>query len=279
MAGTLLHITLADEALSGADLPGAIRRDIVGRMDDYRLGAVLFDLPHFENLLVNGLRLLLKQEIQFGVWGQLFHLRSPTGLCRELVTEARDGAARAMALGALTHLAIDTLFHREIEGRVMRIADGTRGLNALHKRVEDQMDLHVHRHLLGHPGVGTPYARKMLDLRPAASWRERFSKAILAIHGSAPSGATLSRWLRGLTLFGITQSYKNVPWIDDVPEDDPVLKRRAVELAEQAVERSREYLRIGLANMEQTNDGTAPLTAIEENNLINGGEAYPALKK
>jgi hypothetical protein len=279
VAGILLHVTLANEALAGADLPSAVRREIRERMDDYRLGAVLFDLPHFEWVLVNGLRLLLRREIQFGLWGHLLHLRSPTGLCRELIKGARDGADRAMALGALTHLAIDPLFHEEIEGRVMGIADGTKGLNTLHKQIEDQMDLHVHRHLLGHPGVGTSYAREMLDLKPAPSWMARFSEALLAVHGNAPSRRVLSRWLRGVALFGRTQSSRHFPWINTVPDDDPVLREKAIALAEQAVERSREYLGIGLSDMEQTDDGTMPLMEIRERNLVDGGGAYPVIKK
>ena len=118
MAGTLLHITLADASLDEARIPEEVTRAVVPLREDFRLGAVLVDLPFFENLVFSGIRILAKQEIRFAVWGDLLHLRSPRTLCCTLLESANGTAERAVALGALTHMAIDALFHKEIEKRV-----------------------------------------------------------------------------------------------------------------------------------------------------------------
>ena len=118
MAGTLLHITLANASLSEARVSEEVERAVAPFTHDFRLGAVLVDLPFFENLVTSGIRILAKQEIRLAVWGDLLHLRSPRTLCRYLLESADHAAGRAMALGALTHLAIDAIFHREIERRV-----------------------------------------------------------------------------------------------------------------------------------------------------------------
>jgi hypothetical protein len=279
MAGTLTHITLANRSLDIADLPGDLKLSLAKRICDYRLGAVLVDLPYFEHVLLNGVRVLLKREIRLGVWGTLFHLRSPTGLCRELIRRADDAPGRAMALGALTHLAVDTLFHAEIEQRVMASADGRSDLNTVHKHVEDQMDLHVHYYLLGHSGVGTPYAREMLALGPDPGWVERFSCAVRAIHGNAPDRDRLSQWLKGLALFGTLQYSRRFPWVVADREDNADLQRVSRSLADAAVELGRQYLEIGADDLSRGDARGAVLDGIPDKNLANGQEACPVIQK
>ena len=69
MAGTLLHVTIADR----------VRRDLCARGDawrwldgsrtaDFRLGAVLVDLPYYEGLAANGLRMALGARYGNIVW-------------------------------------------------------------------------------------------------------------------------------------------------------------------------------------------------------------------
>ncbi len=270
MAGTLLHITIATTALDRAEIPAGLRQQIAAT-DDFRLGAVLVDLPYFEHLLLNGIRLLLKRDVRFNIWGLRLHLHSPTRLCRELFRRARDLPARAMALGALTHLAVDTLFHEEIERRVSAI--GSPNPNALHKTIEDQVDLHSHRHLLGHPGMGTPYARERLRLAPHPTWTARFSAALLAVYKEAPPAPLLERWLRGLALFGAMHASPRLPWVETVPKEDADLRDTAVALADRAVALSQQYIEIGVAEMESPRD--PPLTEIPERNLVDGGAAKP----
>ena len=279
MAGSLLHITLANLVLEEASIPASVKDEITASIHDYRLGAVLADLPFFENVLGNGFRLLLRRELRLNEWGHRLHERSPTGLCRELFKGAETPTDRALALGALTHLAIDTLFHQDIERRVTEMADGTPGTNTLHKHVEDQMDFHVHCRLIRHPGVGRPYARDMFDLKPSCEWSARFSEAVVAVHGTTPSPERLSRWLRGMILFGRLQVSSRFPWVETRYGDNPELRKVALALAEQSIELSKQYLEIGWADLAGDHGGEMVLAEIPEKNLVNGGDALPTLRK
>ncbi|MCP4199894.1 MAG: zinc dependent phospholipase C family protein, partial [Proteobacteria bacterium] len=117
MAGTLLHITLAEQALHAADIDPQTVTNINNHIDDFNLGAVLLDLPYYEHLVKSGLYLLARLEVHYSAWGTLFHLRSPSLLARVFLDSAEDPSSRALSLGLLTHLAVDLVFHREIHRR------------------------------------------------------------------------------------------------------------------------------------------------------------------
>ena len=208
---------------------------------------MLIDLPFFENLIITGIRLMLNWEIHLGSWGHLLHVRSPRSLSVALLDRADDPSSRAMALGGLTHLAIDVVFHRAIEERVWALADGGRGPNTLHKHVEDQMDLHVHHHILGHSGLGTAYARDRLRLRPHRAWRKRLRQAMVEIHGKAPSAWRLERWLKSLSLFGLVNSSPRFPWTKTRTDDTLNLSKEAIPLAEEAINGASRYIELGVA--------------------------------
>lgn len=279
MAGTLLHITLADEASQGERLPRGLRAVVSAHPDDYHLGSVLVDLPYFEHLFVTGLRVLARQELHLGVWGDLLHMRSPRTLCVRLLTDAEDDPGRAMALGFLTHMAVDRVFHKEIERRVWAAADGTMGLNALHKHIEDEMDLHVHLSRLGHPGMGTRYAREALALRPHPGWKARFQQAVAAVHGSAPGARRLERWRRELALFGLLNASPIPPWTHTEAGGDDALRDAALGLAAEAVALAGDYLQLGWAILQGEKNIAALEAGVPDLNLAKGvGNAAPPVK-
>ncbi len=275
MAGTLLHITLADRALNATSIPSHWEDEIQENIHDYRLGAVLVDLPYHERIWLNGLRLLFGLGLQCNVWGTLLHTRSPANLARALLDRAETPAKRALALGFLTHLAVDIVFHTEIHRLIMNKADGTKSLNAEHKQIEDQIDLHIHYNILEHSGIGTPYARRMFALHPTGSWTTHVSAAIAEIHGNAPEIAKLKQWQKELALYGLLCSSHRVPWVATLPEDNPKLQETALDLAEESVRLAAEYIETGIEYLNDHIDRQGFQNAVPDRSLLDGGCASP----
>jgi hypothetical protein len=277
MAGTLLHITLLERILKEAAISDTQKKELRDSMMDFRLGAVLFDLPYYERLLLQGLSLFSKQDVQFNEWGAKLHARSPVGLCRQLLDNATCPGSRALALGALTHAAVDTIFHPEIERRVALSAAGQTHPNRTHQFIENQMDIHIHEQLLGHPGIGTPYTREALRIAPHNGWSILLHKAIFHIHGTSPSAARIRCWLRGLRLFGALHSSPKFFWVAHKSPIDADRNHTAMRLAEEAAARSARYIETGCAYLEQSLSSRDLSTGIPDINLSTGASATPAV--
>ncbi len=275
MAGTLLHITLARRALESASISSSVRAELEECVHDFRLGAVLVDLPYHERIWLSGIKLLLGLDLQCHVWGTLLHVRSPANLARAFLDRADDPAGRALALGLLSHLGVDVVFHREIDRRVKNEADGSRSLDGEHRCIEDQIDLHVHYHLLGHSGMGTVYARRMLGLRPSRSWSRRACSAIREIHGDAPPAKKLERWLAALSLYGLLSCTGRAPWVTTSPRDNPELQQTALELAEESIQLAAKYIEAGLAYLDGAIDVDGLLREVPDLSMADGGCAAP----
>lgn len=275
MAGTLLHVTLANRALENADLPPFARNSASKNPADYRLGSVLVDLPYYGNLVYSGLRSVAGLDIRYNPWGTLLHHRAPGQLALALLETAENEPGIHLALGYLTHFAIDVLFHREIQRRVYREADGSRSLEGEHKRIEDEIDAHIHYHFLNHQGIGTPYTRKMLDLRPDPNWAVHTSRAISQIHHNTIDPPVLQRWLAELRAFGLSSSVKWVPWVKSVPNINSPAQRRSLDLAEEAIRLSADYLKAGYAFSRGEIGREDLLRTIGDRSMLDGGSSAP----
>ncbi len=246
MAGTLLHITLAHEALERCPIDTASTGEIKRQIHEFRLGSILPDLPYYDRMWLTGLRAIAGLEIQYADWGAAMHLHSPTALALALLETATCASERALALGFLTHIAVDVIFHAEIERRVRAEENSQVGPEQSHKNIEDQMDLHVHDAYLGHPGVGTPYPRRVLSIRPECSWAEYVVAALIKGHGTFHSPGRLRKCLDALGMFGIIYSVRGAPWIK-VREHNPELRETALRLARESIALSATYLEAGVA--------------------------------
>ena len=275
MAGTLLHITLAEKALDATEMPESTKAEILSVAQDFRLGAVLVDLPYYGRVMQNGIRTLIGRDLSFDTWGTLLHMRSPAGLMLALLDRADSPSGRGSALGALTHLAVDVVFHSEIHRRLMLAADGTEAFEAIHKRIEDQMDLHVFYDIVGHSGVGTAYARKMLTLIPDNGWVERTRGAVFEVHGCAPPNSNLKSWLTGLATFGLANSAAWLPWVRTLPDNDPDLLKTSIGLAEEAIDLSARYIETGLAYVERRVDRDGFLEKVKDRSMLTDKDAEP----
>jgi len=240
MAGTLLHISIADRIAQ--KLPHNVYELLIEHRDDYHTGAIIPDLPYYDQFFFSAVSTILGRPIKFNTFGTVIHIKSPRNLLFALIDMANSPQKQAFALGALTHFAVDVVFHKEIEKMVIAKADGTSSLDSVHKEIEDQIDLHCHYHLHNHSGVGVSYSRMELNLKPHSDWVKLAEGAFLKTHGVSPSKTKLRRWLNNLKLFGIQASIRQLPWIKVLPKDDPALSRRSIELLDESIDLGAKFL-------------------------------------
>jgi hypothetical protein len=233
------------------------------------------DLPYYDRLWLIGLRAIAGLEIRYADWGVRMHRQSPTSLALALLDMASNSGERTLALGFLTHVAVDVIFHCEIERRVKAEVDGTSNPDKAHKLIEDQMDLHVHHHILGHSGIGTSYARRMLILMPTNTWTELVTSALKRAHGAIHTKAQFRRCLRALGVFGIVYSVSPSPWVTTKPKEDPSLLKTALRLANEAIALSARYLEAGAAYAAGEIDREGFIEKVPDCSLIDGGEVTP----
>ncbi|MBN2529459.1 MAG: zinc dependent phospholipase C family protein [Deltaproteobacteria bacterium] len=216
MADTLLHLTLANEIGNHPDVSSEIRNLIHTHPDDYLMGSVVFDLPYYELIFITGFRTLLHQPPVYHPYGECIH----NSRCRQinvtLCTAAETPAQKALACGALTHFAVDIVFHREIEKRIQH-------QNISHDAFERQIGLHCHNALLGHSGVGSNYTQKVTWLFPALGWSSYVSATLKTHLACTPSSNVFEKWQRSLRLFGLLYSRSWFPWLNSTIEPHPEL--------------------------------------------------------
>ncbi len=278
MAGTLLHVTLAHHAALGRSSTGRVRELARRHPDDLSLGAVLVDLPYYRRLWLTALATALGGEPDFGGWGRRLHLRSPSGLSLALLELAEDDAGRAIALGALTHQAVDAVFHREIARRVAAESEKEASPDSVHKTMEDRIDIDVHRCLLGHPGIGEPYSARALAIRPSRGWIALSRAAILRVHGDAPSGGDLAAWLRWLRVFGLAVSTPLSPWVEAASENDPEQSEPSRALGRSALERCAAHLRAGADYLAGERDEKGFYSRVPDRSMLDDGPADPSIR-
>ena len=276
MAGTLLHITLSNLALLRAALPRSARREIEQEIDSFHLGAVLFDLPYYEHLLFQGIVRASGLDYRYGDWGTRLHLRSPTGFCVRLLRAAETPSERATAMGALTHAAVDMVFHPEIEERVAQTEAGRARPNRMHHMIETQMDLYLHHRIIGGPGIGSPYTAQVLNLRPDSRWIDHFLEAVRFVHGESPSRRRARSWLRGIHRFRLLHC-RPAAWVSTEVEPDADRDRTAVRLLECSLEQASQYLELGWEAAHLESSLGTLRRILPDIDLVRGDAALPSL--
>lgn len=268
MAGTLLHVTLARRIAASPDLSGPARALLAARPDELTLGAVLADLPYYRRLWRTGIGLALGRAPDFGGPGETIHASGTAAFARALLDHAAGEAGRALALGHLTHHAVDLVFHAEIERRIRSAASRGEPPSRAHKRLEDEIDLHVHCDLLGHPGIGTPYARRALAPDPFAEWTRQVRAAWRSVHREAPGTVELRLWLGWLRAFGAASSVPWAPWVRTLARDDSELATAALGLADRAVTDGITLVEAGFDYASGRIDAAAFSEAVPDRSLL-----------
>ena len=235
MADTLLHISIANRIASQPQLVAPIREIIAQRKNDYLMGSVAFDLPYYDALIRTGIRTLLHLPIKYHPFGQTIHEGRCKETCIALADAANNPSLLAFAFGALTHFAVDIVFHREIEKQIQN--------NSIsHDTLERQIGLLCHLKLLGHTGVGTPYAKESTTLAPTDNWADFLSATLSRIYSDTPTAAVFQKWAKGLRQFGSLYSKSWYPWLNTRPPQDVVLKKLARQMRREAIEKAIAFL-------------------------------------
>ncbi len=235
MADTLLHLTLAHRIAEHPELTAPVQNLIQLHPDAYFLGSALFDLPYYDTLLLSGWQILFGLPSVYHPFGQAIHNGQCRKLCVELVDGAQSGEHLAMAYGALTHFAVDIVFHAEIERRIQNTTIS-------HDTLERQMGILAHQELLGHGGVGTAYTARVTWLFPHQDWC-RFTSAVFSgLYPGAPADVTLARWQRSFRAFGYLYSKPWFPWLNTRAPQNPQLKQATLQLTARAMESAIQYL-------------------------------------
>ncbi|HUT76192.1 MAG TPA: zinc dependent phospholipase C family protein [Polyangia bacterium] len=268
MAGTLLHVTLAERIAASPALGSPARELLAAHPNELALGAVLVDLPYYRRLWLTGLGMALGREPDFGGPGETVHATGTAAFARALIDHATGDAGRALALGHLTHHAVDLVFHAEIERRIRPAVEHGEPRGRAHKRLEDELDLHVHCDLLGHPGIGTAYARRALAPRPFPEWTRQVRAAWRSVHGRAPRTIDLALWLGWLRAFGAASSVGWVPWVRTLARDDSALAATAIALAERAVAEGVTMVGAGFDYATGRIDAAAISEAVPDRSLL-----------
>lgn len=243
MPAEAIHLTALDDTLVA--LPASLRTQLVrpDALPAIRLGAMFVDLPYFEAITVTLLSHALGLTPRPQPWGDVFHQRRPIALGVQLgeagVALQRQGERaagdflRALALGYMSHAAVDTALHPLVNRLAAERAHalGDHPLRQ-HREVEKYQSVLFHEERHSCDYLGRAPLRDFIALESAPLWTagpvaDAVQGALRECLGEAPSGDLFRRWGRGYSRF--------------VAVLGGVLGRRAVSAAEKERERPALY--------------------------------------
>jgi hypothetical protein len=257
-----IHLSALADTRAGAD--GEIGRLLSVHEREARLGAVLVDLPYFEAFPVELVRYVARRPPRASTWGDRLHRAAPSRVGLELLRAARSARRdrlAALALGYLSHVAVDGALH-PLVNRLARARAEARGTTpaAEHREVEKFQSVLFHERRFGRDLMGTAPLVRYIDVGAEAlladsEVRGAIDGALAAALGEAPR----DRW-RGWSA-GYRQ-YTRVLGspLGKLPAPDGAKARERAALFDDvafvraydaAVERSRAYVRAGLSALER----------------------------
>lgn len=179
-----------------------------------RLGAVFVDLPYFDRFGWAVVNYVLGRQQAPSRWGDVFHHRTPIELGRRLgeaslpllassATREDGELLRALALGYISHAAVDTSMHPLVNRLARERAAALGGTPALqHNEVEKYQSVLFHEERLGFDMMGDARLPGYIHIdftplvRPGPL-ADAVADALHKTHGSAPSRGDFARWTRG----------------------------------------------------------------------------------
>lgn len=244
MPAEAIHLTALDDTLVA--LPAPLRRQLVrpDTLPALRLGAMFVDLPYFEAITTTLLSHALGLTPRPQPWGDIFHQQAPIALGvhlgevgarmqRRSELRAAGDFLRALALGYMSHAAVDTALHPLVNRLAAQRADalGDHPLRQ-HREVEKYQSVLFHEERHGCDYLGRAPLRDFIALESRPLWSagpvaEAVQMALRDCLGQAPAPALFRQWGRGYERF--------------VTVLGGALGRRAVSAAEKERERPALY--------------------------------------
>ena len=225
MPAATLHLTFV-ELLADAAVPPAVAQAIRARLRHARLGAMLYDVPFYSNVVLMAIRYGLSRPAETRTLGTLIHHGGEAaGLYANLVARLRRAeklspdTRLALMAGAASHIALDAAQHDLVRFIARRqIAATGKGDESFHHRIAEKFhSLFFHVDRYGRDMIGTREWLERTRLTEGASIIfRRHEPAVTAAwlgalrdtYGSAPTVAKWTSQLRAFVQFGVlTSSY------------------------------------------------------------------------
>lgn len=220
-----IHLSaLADtRAVASAELERLLR--VYWR--DARIGALLVDFPYFENFPRELVKYTLRVPATRSEWGDRFHTEKPARVGLELLVHARTDAQRAIALGYLSHAAVDRAIHPLVNSLARPRATRLGRLESQeHREVEKYQSVLFHERRFGLDFMGTRRLFGYIDIDPGAIDEEFMSTSVAAALGDAPRPGSWHRWARGYRQYAhfLASPFGKLP----APPRDKARERKAL---------------------------------------------------
>jgi hypothetical protein len=165
---------------------------------DARIGALLVDLPYWENFPRELVKYVLRVPPTRSEWGDRFHSERPARVGLELLMRARTDSQKAMALGYLSHAAVDRAIHPLVNSLARPRAVRLGRLEAQeHREVEKYQSVLFHERRFGLDFMGTRPLYHYIDIDPGALDEPFMSGSVAAALGEAPAAGSWRRWAIG----------------------------------------------------------------------------------
>jgi len=206
-----VHLTaLAENAQrSSASLLPEARSVLLRHPAVARLGAVLADLPYFEDTPSALARAALGMPRRASAWGDRLHAGGEERLLAAILVRVHDGRASfarggpgrdavlALALGLASHLAVDEVTH-PVSDRLARARAAARHTSERdeHHLVEGVQSLLFHAESAD-PRLADPRQVAAAQVEADGRFVRLLAGAIGEATGVTPPDALLARWLRG----------------------------------------------------------------------------------
>jgi hypothetical protein len=179
-----------------------------------RLGALVIDFPYFDHFPIGVVRHFLKLPTAVSDWGEALHHGRPVLVAKSMLAEARtlrasvatraEGArVLALALGFVSHLAVDAALHplvnRLARARAARLRDHPL---RQHSEVEKFHSVLFHEARLGFDFMGRRELREYIAVPAHAVHRDpvlraAFCAGLAVALERSPTPALLRRWASG----------------------------------------------------------------------------------
>ena len=238
-----IHLSAFEDTLTAA--PALVRRMIPRHLVDAgRAGALFVDLPYFHGFARGLVRYVLGTTQAPSRWGDIFHREAPIRVAIELgeagarltrtssTVEAGEWV-RALALGYVSHAALDTALHplinRLAAERAAALSDSAARQHGEVEKIHSVL-FHAERYgfdFLGTPTLGAHIHADFSSLVKPGPVRDAVHEAITRTLGRAPPERAFAGWARG---------YQQFRWILVSP-----LGKRVCPRAEQERERAATY--------------------------------------
>jgi hypothetical protein len=207
-----IHLSAFLDSLQAAQPPAQFARGELRELG--RLGALVIDFPYFDRFPVGVVRYLLKQPTARSAWGDALHKTTPVALAHTLLARVRRLRAEAstrsqaervlaLALGYVSHLAVDRTLHPFVnrQARARVVSHGGDPAHQ-HTEVEKFHSVLFHEERLGFDFMGRPELRRHIEVDAHAihrdpALREALQAGFDAALARTPTRGELERWARG----------------------------------------------------------------------------------